>query len=31
MRDLDQIKAILAFIAFEIGLCIGLLWTVIAG
>ena len=30
MRDVDQIKAILAFMAFELGLCIGLLWVVVA-
>ena len=30
MRDIDQVKCILAFIAFELGLAIGLLWTVVA-
>ena len=27
MRDIDQIKALLGFIAFELGLIIGLVWV----
>jgi len=30
MRDLDQVKAILGFIAFEQGIIICLIWAVIA-
>ena len=30
MRDVDQLKALLAVIAFELGLVIGLLWAVVA-
>lgn len=30
MRDIDQVKALLGFIAFELGIVIGLLWAVIA-
>ena len=30
MRDIDQVKALLGFIAFELGIVIGLLWVVIA-
>ena len=30
MKDLDQVKALLGFIAFELGIVIGLLWAVIA-
>ena len=29
MKDIDQVKALLGFIAFELGLCIGLLWVVV--
>ena len=30
MRDVDQLKCLLGFIAFELGLCVGLLWVVVA-
>lgn len=30
MRDVDQVKALLGFVAFELGIVIGLLWVVIA-
>lgn len=30
MRDIDQIKALLGFIAFELGLLIGVAWTAVA-
>ena len=29
MSDLDQLKALLGFIAFELGLVIGLLWAAV--
>lgn len=28
MRDIDQIKALLGFIAFELGLLIGICWAI---
>ena len=30
MRDIDQVKALLGFIAFELGIAIGLLWAAVA-
>ena len=30
MRDIDQVKALLGIVVFELGLLIGLLWAAVA-